>query len=66
MSGFILTEERVMNTINLNISNFIAPKSKTEYIQLLDEAIRTADELNDQLDCMDAILKEKDCSLLAA
>lgn len=55
-----------MNTINLNISNFIAPKSKTEYIQLLDEAIRTADELNDQLDCMDAILKEKDCSLLAA
>jgi hypothetical protein len=42
----------------------INPKSKTEYIQLLDEAIRTADELNEQIARMDVILKNNHHSLL--
>lgn len=32
---------------NFNPNGFIAPKTKQEYIALLDEAIRMADELAD-------------------
>ena len=39
-----------MNTI-LN-----TPTNKAEYIRLLDEAIRLADSLNAQLDCIDEII----------
>lgn len=46
--------------------DFIEPTTKFEYIQLLDEAIRLADELHEQLDTMDIILKESSFSLLAA
>ena len=55
-----------MNASNLNITALIQPKNKAEYIQLLDEAIRIADELHIQLDCMDAMLKGESCSSLAA
>lgn len=35
---------------------FRAPSNKAEFIQLLDEAIRLADDLNEQLDKMGDIL----------
>lgn len=37
---------------------FTPPTNKAEYIQLLDEAIRMADDLNAQLDRMEEILEE--------
>lgn len=35
-----------MNEMNFNPYGFIAPKTKQEYIALLDEAIRMGKELN--------------------
>lgn len=55
-----------MNTINFNLDAMKAPKNKAEYILLLDEAIRTADELNEQLDKIGTILKDKHCNSLPA
>lgn len=39
--------------------NLLAPANKKDFIQLLDEAIRIADDLSAQLDTMDKILEEQ-------
>ena len=44
-----------MNELKFNIYGFIAPRTRSEYIALLDEALRLADDLNDQLDTISAL-----------
>lgn len=44
---------------------FKTPTNKAEYIQLLDEAIRLADRLNEQLDRIDKIIEDRECLLAA-
>lgn len=39
--------------------NLLAPANKKDFILLLDEAIRLADELGDQLDAMGRIMEEQ-------
>ncbi|MHB1299320.1 MAG: hypothetical protein ACYCY8_00445 [Burkholderiales bacterium] len=48
-----------MNTI------YKAPTNKAEFIQLLDEAIRLADNLNSQLDRIGEILEDQESLLVA-
>ncbi len=38
-----------MTDLNFNITARLAPTNRTEYIALLDEALRLLDELNDDL-----------------
>ena len=49
-----------MNDMNMNIYGFTKPTTKAEYIKLLDEALRLADELSLQLDCIDTALGESE------
>jgi hypothetical protein len=44
--------------MNFNIYGFAAPRSKAEYAALLDEALRIADELSDQITRMEQELAE--------
>ena len=39
-----------MNDLNFNIYTFTAPATRAEYIGLLDEALRLADELSEMVD----------------
>lgn len=45
-----------MNTINLKA--FIEPKTKADYIRLLDEALLAADYLTEQIARMDLTLEQ--------
>lgn len=38
-----------MNDLKFNIYAFAAPSSKSEYLALLDEALRVMDELGEQI-----------------
>lgn len=49
----------------MNKINILIPKNKAEFILLLDEAIRLADDLNAQLDCIDEIIEERECLMAA-
>jgi hypothetical protein len=52
--------------MNFNLTGFIAPKTKQEYIALLDEAIRMGDELSDMwADAFDAAKQIQQGSLAA-
>lgn len=44
-----------MDDLKFNIYAFVAPKTRLEYLALLNEALRIAQELSDQID---EILKE--------
>ena len=39
-----------MDDLKFNIYAFVAPTTRTEYLALLNEAIRIIDELSDQVD----------------
>jgi hypothetical protein len=41
-----------MKDIKFNIYGYTAPQTRAEYIALLDEALRLADDLGEQLDCI--------------
>jgi hypothetical protein len=49
----------------MNINKIFEPTNKAEYILLLDEAIRLADNLCSQLDTIDEIIEKRE-ELLAA
>ncbi len=44
---------------------YAAPKNKSEYILLLDEAIKLADKLNNQLDCIGNVIENNEMLLAA-
>lgn len=47
-----------MKELNFNIYALAAPKTPTEYVAVLDEAIRMADEMASQIAKDDAFLKK--------
>lgn len=47
-----------MNDLKFNIYAFMKPNTDEEYSNLLDEALRLADELEEQIDCMGLYMKE--------
>lgn len=49
-----------MDELNFNIRAFIAPTNRTEFIALLDEALRMADEL-DAMISRDQLILESIC-----
>lgn len=55
-----------MTTMTSSRFSLLAPTSKTEYILLLDEAIRLADEVNKQIDAISDFLAAKSQLPLAA
>lgn len=49
-----------MKDLNFNIYAFVKPSTKEEYSSLLDEAIRLADELEEQIENLDiSYIKEQ-------
>lgn len=54
-----------MKDLNFNIYGLAAPKTPLEYIALLDEAIRMADEMADQIVRDDAFLERHDVAAAA-
>lgn len=55
-----------MTTMTSSRFNLLTPTSKTEYILLLDEAIRLANEVNEQLDTISDFLTNQSHMPLAA
>lgn len=53
-----------MKDLNFNIYAFAAPKTPSEYVAVLDEALRMADELGDQID-RDTVYLEKHATAIA-
>lgn len=48
-----------MNELNFNIYGFSRPSTKAEWSSLLIEAVRLAEELESQIDCMSAALEKQ-------
>ncbi|ARV19160.1 hypothetical protein AEP_02233 [Curvibacter sp. AEP1-3] len=46
-----------MKDLNFNIYALAAPSTPSEYMALLDEALRMANELNEQIDCQTTFLE---------
>ncbi len=47
-----------MNDLNFNIYAFTAPATRAEYIGLLDEALRLADELSEMIDVSTKLMED--------
>jgi hypothetical protein len=46
-----------MKNLDFNLYGFAAPRTRAEYLNLLGEALRLADELSAQIDEMENILE---------